>query len=102
MPRLVVFLDDGGVMSDNRRRGLQWQQLVGAFFAPRLGGEATVWAQANHVVASALLEPSAWQRRLAAAHDYPSFERAYLLDWLGDMCGLVGVPRPLQDQSLRL
>lgn len=103
MPRLVVFLDDGGVMSDNRRRGPQWQRFVAAFFAPRLGGEAAAWSQANRVVATALFDPlAAWQARLAAAPDYPSFERAYLLDWLGDMCRLVGVPCPPEEQGLRL
>jgi beta-phosphoglucomutase-like phosphatase (HAD superfamily) len=102
LPELVVFLDDGGVMSDNRRRGAQWQQLVGTFFAPRLGGAATAWAQANHVVATALLNSLAWQSRLAAAPDYPTFERTYLLDWLGDMCLLVGVPCPSPEQCVLL
>lgn len=102
MRNLVVFLDDGGVMSDNRRRGVQWQQLVGAFFAPRLGGTAMAWAQANRVVATARLEPRAWQTRLAVAANYPDFERAYLRDWVEDMCRLVGVPRPRREQGLRL
>jgi HAD superfamily hydrolase (TIGR01509 family) len=102
MPRLVVFLDDGGVLSDNRRRGPQWQQLVAAFFAPRLGGEATAWAQANHLVATAFFTPGAWQTRLAAAPDYSSFERAYLLDWLAGMCQRVGVLCPPQEDAIQL
>ena len=41
--RLMVFLDDGGVMNDNNERGLQWQRLVSEFFAPLLGGPADAW-----------------------------------------------------------
>ena len=36
--RLMVFLDDGGVMNDNNERGLQWQRLVSEYFVPLLGG----------------------------------------------------------------
>lgn len=102
MSRLVVFLDDGGVMNDNRQRGSQWQQLVGAFFTPVLGGTAAAWAEATASVAAALFDPEAWRTRLAAAADYPSFERAYWLDWLGAMCAAVGVPCPPEEQSLTL
>jgi FMN phosphatase YigB (HAD superfamily) len=43
----VIFLDDGGVMNDNARRGPEWQRLVGVYFAPRLGGAEAAWSQAN-------------------------------------------------------
>ena len=39
--RLIIFLDDGGVMNDNNTRALQWQRLVSEFFAPLLGGPLT-------------------------------------------------------------
>jgi len=43
---------------------------------------------------------------LAASHrgrpDYPSFERAYLLDWIAGMCSLMGLPRPSEERSLLL
>jgi HAD superfamily hydrolase (TIGR01509 family) len=48
--RPAIFLDDGGVMNDNARRALQWQRLVGVFFAPRLGGTEDAWARANAIV----------------------------------------------------
>ena len=60
MIRLVVFLDDGGVMSDNRLRGVQWQRLVGEFFVPLLGGTHEAWANANLVVASRLFDPDSF------------------------------------------
>lgn len=40
MGRLTIFVDDGGVMNDNRLRAPQWRRLLGEFFPPRLGGSA--------------------------------------------------------------
>ena len=102
MARPVVFLDDGGVLNDNRPRGAQWQRLVAQYFAPRLGGPPAAWAEANREVITGFFEPSAWQARLLAAADYESFERAYYLDWLGGMCAIVGVPRPPEEESIAL
>jgi HAD superfamily hydrolase (TIGR01509 family) len=102
VPGLVVFLDDGGVMNDNRRRAQQWQRLVGGFFTPLLGGTPEAWAEANRIVAAGLFDPAAWRARLRAAPDYASFERAYLLDWLSQMCALVGVPGLPAEESVDL
>ena len=89
-------------MNDNRRRALQWQRLVGEFFTPLLGGTPEAWAEANRVVAAGPFDPTAWRARLRAAPDYASFERAYLLDWLRQMCALVGVPNPPAEESVDL
>jgi HAD superfamily hydrolase (TIGR01509 family) len=100
--RLMVLLDDGGVMNDNSTRALQWQRLVSEFFVPLLGGPAEAWTHANRVVADRLFEPVAWRRRVQAAPDYGSFERAYQVEWLGGMCELVGVGTPPEEECLRL
>ena len=89
-------------MNDNRRRSQQWQRLVGAFFAPILGSTPEAWAEGNRAVSASLFEPDSWRRRLRAAPDYAAFERVYLLDWLGQMCRLVGVPMPPEEESLEL
>src|SRR5216117_915511 len=94
MANLAIFLDDGGVISDNARRGAQWQRLVGEFFAPRLGGAPDAWAAANRVVTDRLFEPSAWAARLAAAPDYTAFDHLYWGDWIAGMCAIVGVALP--------
>ncbi len=88
--RLMIFLDDGGVMNDNRTRALQWQRLVSEYFVPLLGGPAEAWPRANRVVADRLFEPDAWRRRVRAAPDYRSFDRDYQVEWLRGMCELVG------------
>lgn len=102
MSRLVIFLDDGGVMSDNSLRGLQWRRLVSEFFTPLLGGTSVAWSEANRIVADRLLEPDAWQARIHSAADYESFDRAYQIDWLVGMCELVGVSTPSEEESFLL
>ncbi len=100
--RLMVFLDDGGVMNDNNERGLQWQRLVSEFFVPLLGGPAEAWSRANRVITDRLFEPAAWQRRVQAAADYNSFDRAYQIEWLRGMCELAGIGTPPEEECLRL
>ena len=90
----VIFLDDGGVMSDNDRRAPQWQRLVGEFFAPRLGGDPAEWARMNRIVAE-----RHWAEFLARADrgtEYdPSIDRLHHHErWLRDMAREVGVAAP--------
>ena len=98
----VIFIDDGGVMNDNRLRVEQWQRMVGEFFAPILGGSTTAWAEANRVVMDGIQEPTAWQARLQTAPNYQTFDRGYLLDWLQRMCAIVGVTPPPDAESVEL
>lgn len=102
MTQWVVFLDDGGVMNDNRLRGSQWPPLVAEFFAPRLGGAHAAWAEANRAVINAMIEPAAWRERLQSAQDYQQFDRAYQLNWLKGMCARVGVAAPADDACYQL
>ena len=60
MPRLVIFLDDGGVMNDNRLRGTQWQRMVAEFFVPKLGGTLEAWTAANYQVITRMLDADPW------------------------------------------
>jgi HAD superfamily hydrolase (TIGR01509 family) len=100
--RPIIFLDDGGVMNDNRTRALQWQCLVGEYFVPLLGGLPEAWSRANRLVTDRLFEPDAWRRRVQAAADYRSFDRDYQVEWLRGMCGLVGIETPPEEECLRL
>lgn len=102
MRRPVVFLDDGGVMNDNRLRAPQWQRLIGEFFPPILGGTSEAWAEANRVVAGRLFAPKNWRPLLRAASDVADFYRRYHLAWLGGMCEQVGVAPPAEDDCLEL
>ena len=100
--QLVVFLDDGGVMNDNSRRASQWQHLVSEFFIPLLGGTSEAWIEANRVVTNRLFDLDNWRLRIQAASDYVSFDRAYQVNWLGDMSELVGIPTPSEEECFQL
>jgi FMN phosphatase YigB (HAD superfamily) len=76
--------------------------MVGQFFAPILGGSAEAWAEANKVVMTSFFNPGAWEARMRSTPAYWSFERKYSVDWLADMCQLVGVPRPSEEESVEL
>ena len=99
----VILLDDGGVMNDTRLRGPQYQRLAGDFFAHRLGGESSTWAEANRMCIASIFEPEAWQRRVqVAVQEYASFERTYWYDWVSGMCRLVGVAAPPETECIEL
>ena len=102
MPGPAIFLDDGGVMNDNRLRGAQWYRMVAEFFVQRLGGAPEDWAEANARVMTRMLDAVAWQARLDASPDYASFDRRYHVDWLRWMCDLVGVPAPSDEECIAL
>lgn len=102
MTQPVIFLDDGGVLNDNVVRGPQWQRLVAAYCAPRLGGAPAAWAEANGAVISGLLAPEAWDALMRSSASYAAYEREYYRRWLGGMCERVGVPRPPDADCLAL
>jgi beta-phosphoglucomutase-like phosphatase (HAD superfamily) len=98
----TIFLDNGDVLSDNRRRAVEWRRLIGEFLAPRLGGTPTAWGEANRDVFE-----RQWQRFLGwlearSPLDWGDFfaegdERAR---WLREMCEQVGVEAPADCASL--
>ena len=98
--KLAVFLDDGGVMNDNDLRGSQWQRLVAEFLAPRLGGDASDWMEANRVVAEReckMYKEHPWGRPEA---DYLSFRERRDEAWLRGMCEHVGVAAPGRERCV--
>jgi beta-phosphoglucomutase-like phosphatase (HAD superfamily) len=105
MPRRIsaVFLDDGGVLNDNSLRSVEWQRLVGEFFAPRLGGNPEAWGKANHDVFFAQFDRfRAWLKE--AGEDFFDFfgsgeERAH---WVREMCKHVGVDAPADGVALAI
>ncbi len=100
--RLTIFLDNDGVMNDNRVRGLQGPPFLAEFFMQRLGGKSLPWIEANFVVTEALLESSSLDARFEAASDYLGFDRQYQIDWVTGMCTRVGVAVPTEEECIRL
>jgi HAD superfamily hydrolase (TIGR01509 family) len=102
MSRLVLFVDDGGVLNDGHARGPAWEQLTAAFFAPQLGGPPEAWIKANRLMHRRLADSYARELRgrvdLAAGPLYRERQRA----WLIGMCELVGIASPSHDDCLAL
>lgn len=94
MPFPVIFLDDGGVMNDNRRRGPQWRRHVADFMAPRLGGSKAAWGRANAAVAGGLFEEMAQAAPGTPAYGWWTDVDAYLDMWLIRSCREVGMEPP--------
>ena len=96
---LTVFLDDGGVMNDNRLRGPAWQRLVAEYFIPRLGGASDAWAAANVTAVEREMDyyrRACWGRTdLDAVNVWRDLDRR----WLRDMCEIVGVAAPADDDE---
>lgn len=89
----VVFLDDGGVLNDNERRAPEWRRLLGAFFAPLLGGTPEAWGDANRVVFGGIWRD--WEALLARGEEAgPDWWPAQDARWLAGMCERVGVEVP--------
>jgi hypothetical protein len=96
----TIFLDDGGVLSDNERRSGEWRRLVGEFLAPRLGGSAQAWGEANFAVFERQWRRfERWLQDQLAGGAYGDFFGSpdELDRWLGEMCDHVGVARPPRD-----
>jgi len=95
--RPVLFLDDGGVMSDNDLRAPQWQALVGEYMPPRLGASPAAWAEANRVAVGALFDEwFAWVRAEPDA-PYDTLWARYQARWVRDMCAYLGISAPASD-----
>jgi hypothetical protein len=88
--RPALFLDDGGVMNENTRRGRQWQHLVGRYFVPRLGGAPEAWAAANAEVAARLFREYEEHFGADPSASWIAYWAGYEEDWLGGMCAAVG------------
>jgi HAD superfamily hydrolase (TIGR01509 family) len=98
-----LFIDNGGVMSDNSRLRQNWPPMVGEFFASRLGGTAEAWADANRAVIADVfarsyfaLPQTAWD---SARDSVLAETNLYFLDWLRSMCREMGLEGPVSDAS---
>ena len=99
--RYTLFIDDGGVLNDNRKRRPEWLRLIGEFMPPRMGGTAEAWTAANRAVVT----PAFWSditQRLPGFENHRQFQRSYALVWMRRMCETVGVACPADDEAVRL
>ena len=90
----TIFLDDGGVLNDNRLRAPQWARLVGEYFAPRLGGTPERWAAANPAVVKRMWEGAFGPPGSTQFASHREWSSAYYRTWLLGMCEGAGVVPP--------
>ena len=100
MTQLTIFLDLGGVITDKRQQAEQWQSLVGAYFAPRLGRTPQEWNTAHRIVTQRLADQGAVLQQ--ATPDFITFHDTYDYSWLSGMCELLELPIPAWQESLAL
>lgn len=96
----MVFLDDGGGITDKQRRASEFGRLVGDYFVPLLGRTAEAWTCAHQAVVERLVDPQSASALTAA--DFVSFYRAYQLHWIAGVCVLLGLSTPAEEERLDL
>jgi HAD superfamily hydrolase (TIGR01509 family) len=92
-----LFIDNGGVITDNSKLAGHYLRLVGEFLVPRLGGTAAAWADANRATFPGVRHRSV--ERLKENIDVREEYRVQNIDWLKSMYPLVGVDAPSDDEE---
>lgn len=92
---IAIFLDVYGVLMDPAAPPAQWQQLVGEFLAPRLGGDPAAWGRANAYAAERMFA----RYRVPGGRPRETHPRLRRL-WFREMCERVGVPVPKDASAL--
>ena len=96
VPDLTLFIDDGGVLNDNARRGPEFMRLIAEFFPPRLGGTPEAWSEANRATFRRVIAEH--EAAITAPEAYLQGYEAYERAWLTAMCEHVGVSPPEGDE----
>ena len=94
-----IFLDDGGVMNDNALRGPQWRGFVAEYLVPRFGGGHSSWEAANTEVINRQMPMYIAGTGFPLKGGYRKARRRMEISWLRDMCEIVGVDAPGDDEE---
>ncbi len=92
----AIFLDDGGTVSDNDRRAPQYRAILGEYLTPRLGGRPSQWSDANAAVIAGSMDAF---EEFPLDGGYLAARRVHIIKWLRDMCDLVGVDAPSDEDE---
>jgi FMN phosphatase YigB (HAD superfamily) len=91
----ALFLDVYGVLMDPTALAPQWQQLVGEFLVPQLGGNVEAWGAANKYAAERMFA----RYRDPGGTPRETHGRLRRL-WFREMCEHAGVTPPKQSGAL--
>ncbi len=98
----AIFFDDGGVMNDNRLRGMQWQKMLGEYFSPKYGGEPHKWAEANVSMIEDFTLEHGELLESAEEVEYDAFYDDFINRWITGMFEYVGVDIPPKSQRRKI
>lgn len=93
----AIFIDDGGVMNDNERRGQQWLRFLAEYLVPRLGGDHAAWEAANLEVLKRTMPMFIEGTGFPLKGGFRKAERKMAIVGFRDMCEIVGVAAPDDD-----
>lgn len=96
----AIFIDDGGVLNDNRLRGSEYLRLISEFMSAHLGKSPNQWADANSQVFPILW--SEIQNQITEFANHRDYQHEYEIQWIARMCSLVGIPSPPQDTAIAI
>ncbi|KAG0255095.1 hypothetical protein DFQ27_006435 [Actinomortierella ambigua] len=85
----TIFLDSGGVINDNERRGPQWIHHLSNLMPRLFGGPAKHWGESNRRFCAKIFEVTQWNAFVACHDSFADFDRAYNLLWLETMADIV-------------
>lgn len=94
----AIFFDDGGVMNDNRLRGIQWQKMIGEYFPSKFGGEPHKWIEANINIIDGFSEEHGSLIEESQEIEYNSYYDNFIKRWISGMFDNAGVSSPPKSQ----
>ncbi len=97
-----IFLDDGGVLNDNKLRAPQWRELIADFFVPRYGRSREQWKEANTVAFGQFLHNYAEKYSNRVNFDFIEAWNEEDVLWLTTMFEHVGLTPPPDSERLSL
>lgn len=96
----LLFLDDGGVMNDNRLREPEWKRLVAEFFGSRFGpGD---WAAANARALEVEMRLFSEFLTTKKGRGFNAFIRNVDYLWIKTMFEFIGLEVPPFEEAIRL
>jgi len=98
----TIFIDDGGVISDNNLRALQWKDLVGKFFSTRYGGSMEAWASANEYALTQLIQRYTQKVKENPQINFKAYWKKEQVIWLINMFTMVNIDPPPNEQRAEI
>jgi phosphoglycolate phosphatase-like HAD superfamily hydrolase len=95
----AIFLDDGGVMNDNERRGRQWRRHLAEYLVPRFSESHAAWEEANTAVITRQMKLFIDGVGFPLQGGYRAARRKMSIEWVRDMFQIVGVAAPADDEE---